>query len=66
MPMKDEEGRYHLVYNGEIYNFRELRKIWKNVIASFPNSDTEVILRLFSEKREEHGPFEWNVCCRTL
>ena len=52
MPMTDEEGRYHLVYNGEIYNFRELKKDLEKRHRFFSNSDTEVILRLFSEKRE--------------
>ena len=57
MPMSDEEGRYHLVYNGEIYNFRELKKDLEKRHRFFSNSDTEVILRLFSEKREA----TWNL-----
>jgi asparagine synthase (glutamine-hydrolysing) len=52
MPMSDDERRYHLVYNGEIYNFRELRKDLEKRHRFFSNSDTEVILRLFSEKSE--------------
>ncbi|HSE43406.1 MAG TPA: asparagine synthase (glutamine-hydrolyzing) [Acidobacteriota bacterium] len=52
-PMKDESARYHIVYNGEIYNFRELRKDLEKRDQFFSNSDTEVILRLFMERREE-------------
>ena len=44
-PMIDPTGRYALVYNGEIYNFKELKKDlsrveWKST------SDTEVLLHL--------------------
>jgi asparagine synthase (glutamine-hydrolysing) len=49
-PMSSEDGRYVIVYNGEIYNFRELRRqlntVWKS------NSDTEVILSAY----EKWGP----------
>ncbi|MEL6194487.1 MAG: asparagine synthase (glutamine-hydrolyzing) [Bacteroidota bacterium] len=42
-PFLDPTGRYILVYNGELYNYREL----KNELADFPyktESDTEVVL----------------------
>jgi asparagine synthase (glutamine-hydrolysing) len=45
-PMEDESGRYVLVFNGEIYNFREI----KSKIPDYPfksHSDTEVILAAF-------------------
>ncbi|MCC6739667.1 MAG: asparagine synthase (glutamine-hydrolyzing) [Planctomycetia bacterium] len=42
-PMTSADGRFTLVYNGEIYNFRELRKSLAG--ASFRSSgDTEVLL----------------------
>src|SRR5262245_38132387 len=51
-PMKDEEARHHIVFNGEIYNFRELRKDLEVRHKFFSKSDTEVVLRLFMEQRE--------------
>lgn len=46
-PMKDESGRYVLVYNGEIFNYQELRTALVNKGVSFKsNSDTEVLLNL--------------------
>lgn len=50
-PMLSADERYVLVYNGEVYNFKELRRqletdgdkgVWRG------SSDTEVILRAFS------------------
>ncbi len=47
-PMSDESGRYWIVYNGEIYNYLELRQqLAGQGCQFFSNSDTEVILRLF-------------------
>lgn len=44
-PMKTPSGRYTLVFNGEIYNFRELKKTLENKgIAFQTSSDTEVLL----------------------
>ena len=47
-PMFSQNNRYSLVFNGEIYNFKELRKklITKGIIFK-SNSDTEVILKLY-------------------
>lgn len=51
MPMSTEDGRYHLVYNGEIYNFKELRAWLESRGHRFrSNTDTEVLLNLFVEE----------------
>jgi asparagine synthase (glutamine-hydrolysing) len=46
-PMSDASGRFNLVFNGEIFNFRELRN--KPELFDYPfktSSDTEVLLAL--------------------
>ncbi len=49
-PMQSSDGRYTIIYNGEIYNFRYLKKElstdyndWKS------NSDTEVVLKSYEK-----------------
>ena len=46
-PMSSKCGKYHIIFNGEIYNFLELKKdlINKGYIFN-SNSDTEVIFYL--------------------
>jgi asparagine synthase (glutamine-hydrolysing) len=47
-PMSNEDKRYHIAYNGELYNYLELRKILtKNGVDFETNSDTEVVLKAF-------------------
>ncbi len=47
-PMLSHDGRYVLTYNGEIYNYIELRKKCEKRKSIFnSNSDTEVILECF-------------------
>lgn len=46
-PFYDESGRYALVFNGEIYNYKELREELRAEGMSFRTaSDTEVLLKL--------------------
>ncbi len=46
-PMSDPSGRYRLIFNGEIYNFKSLREALKQQGISFrTEGDTEVLLHL--------------------
>ena len=47
-PMGDATGRVHVTYNGEVYNFRELRAELERLGHAFRSgSDTEVILEAY-------------------
>jgi len=47
-PMPDASGRYHLVFNGEIYNYIELREELRAQGEVFvSDSDSEVLLRCY-------------------
>ncbi|MEK6302308.1 MAG: asparagine synthase (glutamine-hydrolyzing) [Acidobacteriota bacterium] len=49
-PMASEDGRFVLSYNGELYNFQELRRELETLGHRFHSrSDTEVVLRSFIE-----------------
>lgn len=49
-PMKDESGRYSITFNGEIYNYQEIRKELGKLGHRFrTQSDTEVIMRAYAE-----------------
>lgn len=46
-PFIDVSGRYIIVFNGEIYNYLELKKDLNNEYNFQTNSDTEVLLALY-------------------
>ena len=59
MPMSNDNGTVWMTYNGEVYNFRELRAQLSAKGYRFrSNTDSEVVLRLY----EEEGP----ECARRL
>ena len=52
-PMHYASGRYTITFNGEIYNYIELRELLKTKGYIFlSNSDTEVLLAMYDWKKE--------------
>ena len=52
-PMWDENKRYSIIFNGEIFNFRELREELKQKgFSFFSESDTEVLLKIYILEKE--------------
>ena len=49
-PKTDKDGNYTLFFNGEIYNFKILKKELIDLGVNFEtNSDTEVLLQIFNK-----------------
>jgi asparagine synthase (glutamine-hydrolyzing) len=67
-PMATQDGRLALVFNGEIYNHKELRRELADRGHVFRSaSDTEVLLRAYDQWGEDcllrlHGMFAFCVC----
>lgn len=51
-PMQDGTGRVHVTFNGEIYNYRELRAFLEKSHRFASDTDTEVLV---------HGYLEWGL-----
>ena len=50
-PMTDPSGRYTVVFNGEIYNFKQIKRDLEQQGVHFQtNSDTEVLLHLYQKQ----------------
>ena len=68
MPMSNGDGSIWIVYNGETYNFKELRRQLESRGCRFRSgSDTEVILRLYEQEgpecvRRMNGMFAFAIC----
>ncbi|WP_420842593.1 asparagine synthase (glutamine-hydrolyzing) [Fervidibacillus halotolerans] len=53
-PLSFENERYWIIFNGEIYNYKELREeLIKEGITFSTHSDTEVIVALYSQLKEK-------------
>ena len=53
-PMHTADGRLTIVFNGEIYNYRELRSaLMQSGVEFRTSSDTEVLLHLFRDRGED-------------
>ncbi len=49
-PMANEDNSFYIIYNGEVYNYIELREMLKKKGHQFrTTSDTEVILKMYIE-----------------
>ena len=55
-PMTDQSGRYIIVFNGEIFNYLELKSKYLSQTKLRGSSDTEVLLQLLIKFQEEAIP----------
>lgn len=68
MPMCNEDRSVWITYNGEIYNFAELRgQLQGKGHQFFSNTDTEVVLRLYEDEGPDcvtrlNGMFAFAIC----
>ena len=55
-PILNEEGTLAITFNGEVYNFKELKQMLVSRHRFTSRTDTEVILHLFEDYREDALP----------
>lgn len=60
-PMANSEGTIKIVFNGEIYNFKELRTELEAKYRFMTLSDTEVVLHLYEELGEKAFERLWGM-----
>ena len=66
-PMHSEDGRFIIVFNGELYNYQELREQLKGKGATFRSEcDTEVLLEAYRIWGEEMLPLVRGMFALTL
>lgn len=54
-PMRSADGRYVLVYNGEVYNYQQLRSQYLTDVKLRTHCDTEVVLELIAKLGPEQA-----------
>ncbi len=53
-PLSTQDGRFWIVYNGEVFNYPELKRQLEKIGHVFKtNCDTEIVLHMFQEYRED-------------
>jgi asparagine synthase (glutamine-hydrolysing) len=52
-PMKSHDGRYIIIFNGEVYNYIEIRDELKNDFHFRTGTDTEVVLAAYQKWGEK-------------
>ena len=52
-PMRDISGRYTIVYNGEIFNYKELKNDKLPDYKNATGSNTEILLQLYKKNRAD-------------
>lgn len=69
-PMVDDTGNYVIVFNGEIYNYKEIRTVLSKSGATFrTNSDTEILLEAYKRYGRNclpmlRGMFAFAIYCK--
>ena len=69
-PMRDSSGQYIIIYNGEIYNYVEIKsELVKKGYSFNSTTDTEVVLKSYIEWGEDcldHFNGMWSFCIYDL